>query len=73
MQHNGIVAEQDHPVVGPIKVVGIPVKLSVTPGEVGAPAPQLGEHTGDILRELGYDNPHIDRLEKDAVVGVLGS
>lgn len=73
VHHNGIVAEQQHPVAGPIKVVGIPVKLSATPGEVGAPAPQLGEHTGEILRELGYDDAHIDRLRQDVVVGVLGS
>lgn len=73
VQHNRIVAEQYHPVVGPIKVVGIPLKLSATPGEVGAPAPQLGEHSEEILRELGYDNTDIDRLRQDAVVGVLGS
>lgn len=73
VHHNGIVAEQHHPVVGPIKVVGIPVKLSATPGEVGAPAPQLGEHTGEILRELGYDDTHIDRLRQEAVIGILGS
>jgi formyl-CoA transferase/CoA:oxalate CoA-transferase len=73
VQHNGIVAEQYHPIVGPIKVVGIPVKLSATPGEVGAPAPQLGQHTHEILRALGYDDTHIDRLRQDAVVGVLGS
>lgn len=73
VQHNGIVAEQHHPVVGPIQVVGIPLKLSETPGEVGAPAPQLGEHTSEILQELGYDDAHIDRLRQAAVIGVLGS
>jgi crotonobetainyl-CoA:carnitine CoA-transferase CaiB-like acyl-CoA transferase len=73
VQHNGIVAEQHHPVAGPIKVVGIPVKLSVTPGEVRSPAPQLGEHTDEILRELGYDDAHIERLRQEAVITILGS
>ncbi|ETW94150.1 MAG: hypothetical protein ETSY1_36115 [Candidatus Entotheonella factor] len=73
VQHNGIVAEQHHPIVGPVKVVGVPVKLSVTPGEVGMPAPQLGEHTGEILRELGYDDAHIGRLHQDAVIGIQRS
>jgi len=73
VQHNGIVAEQHHPIVGTIKVVGIPVKLSATPGEVGPPAPQLGQHTHEILRELGYDDTLIDRLRQDAIVGVMES
>jgi crotonobetainyl-CoA:carnitine CoA-transferase CaiB-like acyl-CoA transferase len=68
VKHNGIVAEQHHPVAGPIKVIGIPVKLSETPGDVGAAAPLLGEHTRDILQELGYDDTAIDRLCRDEVV-----
>jgi crotonobetainyl-CoA:carnitine CoA-transferase CaiB-like acyl-CoA transferase len=72
VQHNGIVAEQYHRVAGPIKVVGIPVKFSATPGEVGPAAPQLGEHTRDILQELGYDLAQIERLQQEEVVDVYG-
>lgn len=72
VQHNGLVAEQHHPIAGPIKVVGIPVKLSDTPGEVGPAAPQIGEHTQQILQELGYDAGQIDRLRQDNVVEMLG-
>jgi crotonobetainyl-CoA:carnitine CoA-transferase CaiB-like acyl-CoA transferase len=68
VQHNGIVAEQHHPMAGPIKVIGIPVKLSVTPGDIGPAAPQLGEHTREILQALGYDAAHIERLRYDEVV-----
>jgi crotonobetainyl-CoA:carnitine CoA-transferase CaiB-like acyl-CoA transferase len=68
VQHNGIVAEQYHPVAGPIKVIGIPVKLSVTPGDIGPAAPQLGEHTREILQALGYDAAQIERLHHDEVV-----
>jgi crotonobetainyl-CoA:carnitine CoA-transferase CaiB-like acyl-CoA transferase len=70
--HNGIVVEQHHPSAGPIKVIGIPVKLSHTPGEVGQAAPQLGEHTRDILAWLGYDAAQIDRLHRDEVVSLPG-
>jgi formyl-CoA transferase len=42
-----------HPGAGPIKALGVPVKLSDTPGAVDRPAPLLGQHTADVLTELG--------------------
>ncbi len=57
-----MVAEQRHPAGGSVKVVGLPVNLSATPGEVGPPAPPLGAHTDDILQSLGYDDADIRRL-----------
>jgi len=68
VQHNGMVVEQEHPTAGRIKVIGIPVKLSETPGDVGPAAPLLGEHTQAILQELGYDATSIDRLRQEKVV-----
>jgi crotonobetainyl-CoA:carnitine CoA-transferase CaiB-like acyl-CoA transferase len=44
-----MVVETHHPVTGPFKTMGVPVKLSATPGSVRAPAPRLGEHTDAIL------------------------
>jgi crotonobetainyl-CoA:carnitine CoA-transferase CaiB-like acyl-CoA transferase len=41
----------DHPKVGPMKTIGIPVKLSETPGSIRRPAPLLGEHTGEVIAE----------------------
>jgi crotonobetainyl-CoA:carnitine CoA-transferase CaiB-like acyl-CoA transferase len=66
--HNGMVVEQEHPTAGPIKVIGIPVKLSETPGDVGPAAPRLGEHTQAILEWLGYDAATIDRLRQAKVL-----
>jgi crotonobetainyl-CoA:carnitine CoA-transferase CaiB-like acyl-CoA transferase len=43
----------EHPVEGPIRMLGIPVKLSETPGAIRRPAPLLGEHTEEVLREAG--------------------
>jgi crotonobetainyl-CoA:carnitine CoA-transferase CaiB-like acyl-CoA transferase len=45
--------EVEHPVEGTIRALGIPVKLSDTPGAIRRPAPLLGEHTDEVLREAG--------------------
>ena len=52
----------DHPVEGTISALGIPVKLSDTPGSVRRPAPLLGQHTEEILREAGFDEEAIRSL-----------
>jgi crotonobetainyl-CoA:carnitine CoA-transferase CaiB-like acyl-CoA transferase len=50
-----MVMEVEHPVEGPIRVLGFPVKLSGTPQRVRRPPPLLGEHTEELLAELGLD------------------
>ncbi|MEE8519013.1 MAG: CoA transferase, partial [Dehalococcoidia bacterium] len=49
----GMVQELEHPVAGLVKHLGIPVKLSETPGELRMPAPTLGQHTSEIFRRFG--------------------
>ena len=68
VQHRGLVVEMEHPAAGRIRQTGIPVRLSVTPGSIRTPPPQLGEHTDAILSELGYDGAAIARLRQDGVV-----
>ena len=46
----GALVEMDHPRAGKVRMVGVPVRLSETPGAVRTPAPLLGEHTEDVLR-----------------------
>ena len=66
----GVIAEVDHPVAGPVKVVAPFFKMSETPGGVRSPAPLLGQHTDEVLREeLGLTAGEIDRLRGAGVVG----
>jgi crotonobetainyl-CoA:carnitine CoA-transferase CaiB-like acyl-CoA transferase len=63
-----MVVEIEHPVAGPVRHIGIPVKLSDTPGRITRPAPTLGQHTDDVLEWLGLDKPAITRLRESGVV-----
>ena len=66
--HNDMVVEQEHRQAGRIKVIGVPVKLSDTPGDVGPAAPLLGEHTEEVLHWLGYDADAVERLRQEKVL-----
>jgi crotonobetainyl-CoA:carnitine CoA-transferase CaiB-like acyl-CoA transferase len=63
-----MVVEVEHPRVGRMKTLGLPVKFSDTPGRVHGPAPLLGEHSRAILREAGYSADEIDGLIARGVV-----
>ena len=61
--------ELDHPTAGRHRVTGTPVKLSETPGEPGEPAPLLGQHTHEVLKELlGLDHAAFHSLAEKAIV-----
>ena len=57
-----------HAAAGDITVLGVPVKLSETPGGVRSAPPILGEHTDSVLAELGYDTAEIASLRHEHVV-----
>jgi crotonobetainyl-CoA:carnitine CoA-transferase CaiB-like acyl-CoA transferase len=66
---NGYVVEYDHPRRGQIRLPGLPVRFSATPGDSRAPAPELGEHTEQILVEtMGYGWEDIPRLRENGVI-----
>ena len=51
-----MIVEVEHPVAGHLKMAGLPIKMSATPGAVERPAPLLGQHTAELLKEiLGWD------------------
>ena len=58
----GMVVEVDHPQYGPIRQIGVAPKFSETPGRVRTLAPRPGEHTEEVLREVGYSAEEIARL-----------
>jgi crotonobetainyl-CoA:carnitine CoA-transferase CaiB-like acyl-CoA transferase len=63
-----MVVELQHPVAGATKALGLPIKLSRTPGGVRRPAPTYGQHTRDVLRRHGFDDPEIDALARDGAI-----
>jgi len=69
VQARGVFVDNTHPVAGTVKMVGPPVRMSATPGAVRTPAPLLGEHTAEVLRDrLGMTDDEIRRLHEARVI-----
>ena len=65
----GMVLETDHPVLGRLRTLGSPIKLSATPADATRRAPLLGEHTDEVLRELGLGVEGIGDLRRSGAIG----
>ncbi len=68
VRHLGVAAEVEHPTLGTIALVGQPVTLSRTPAAITSAAPDRGEHTAEVLRELGYTDGDIETFRRDKVI-----
>jgi len=68
VQAREMVVELEDPDLGRLKNVGIPVKLSLTPGRIRRRAPALGEHTQEVLLQAGYTAEEVARLREAGVV-----
>jgi crotonobetainyl-CoA:carnitine CoA-transferase CaiB-like acyl-CoA transferase len=64
-----MVVQMNHPTAGELKLLGSPVKLSRTPVEFRDAPPLLGQHTADVLQELGYSEEEIQEFLTDSAVG----
>ena len=69
MSESGMLTEVDYPGMAKLApITSTPVKLSKTPGEIRHRAPQLGEHTDDILSSLGYDADTLAGLREKRII-----
>jgi len=71
VRHLGLVAEVEQPGAGKVKMLTFPGRASGTPPRIDRPAPLLGQHTAEVLGELGLAREEIDRLAAAGVI-VLG-
>jgi CoA:oxalate CoA-transferase len=65
---NGYLAETEHPRFGRQRVVGPHIQLSATPARLSRPAPELGAHTLEVLREFGFAEAELRRLLDAGVI-----
>ena len=66
--HHKMLVEYDHPEVGKLKMMGLPLRFSETPGADPGPPPMLGQHTAEILRGAGYADADIAELHRRGVI-----
>ena len=65
---NRMVVDMDHPHAGRLKVLDAPIRMSATPNDTRRPAPMLGQHNAEVLRELGYDEARIEEILRDGAI-----
>ena len=68
VQHLKMTVQYEHPEVGPLTLMGQPIRFSDTPAPDAGPPPVLGQHTREVLRELGYKDGDIADLHRRGVI-----
>jgi CoA:oxalate CoA-transferase len=73
VRHRQMVVELPHPQLGTVRLLGLPVKLSATSGAIRRAPPLLGEHTDEVLREIGLSEADLARLRANGVIRSLAT
>ncbi len=68
VQHREMVVERSHPTMGSVRLLGLPVKLSATPGAIHRSPPLFAQHTDEILREIGVTDAELDHLRTSGII-----
>jgi len=66
--HHQMIVKYDHPELGPLSLMGQPLRFSETQAPDAGPPPTLGQHTTDVLRQAGYTDPEIAELRRRGVI-----
>ena len=69
VQANGIIVEQEHPVAGLVRQARPAEQMDVTPSAISRPAPTLGQHTEEVLLEMGLNQKRISELRESGALG----
>ena len=65
---NRMITRMEHPRAGTVQVLNSPIRMSATPNRARRPAPMLGQHNAEVLRELGYPDERIDELTGEGAI-----
>ncbi|UCD08845.1 MAG: CoA transferase, partial [Dehalococcoidales bacterium] len=69
VEHRNMIIDVSHPKLGKVKMLNTPIKLSRTPGSVERSSPELGQDTGEILRDLlGLTDDEINELGQSGII-----
>jgi CoA:oxalate CoA-transferase len=68
IRHREMVVERPHPTMGSVRMLGLPVKLSETPGAIYRTPPLFGQHTDEVLREIGVTEAELEQLRASGAI-----
>ncbi|MEX0693343.1 MAG: CoA transferase [Rhodospirillales bacterium] len=69
-QARDMIPTVEHTKLGPVRTLGLPIKLSETPGKVAAAAPVFGQHTAEVLGEYGYSSDQIATFADEGAIAL---